>query len=403
MERRQIFIFGAIFAGVVGVLTIVYFAFLRPGYATLYEDVREADAAQIVDELEKQGIPYRLAEDGHRVLVPEDEIGQARIAVAGSGIAMGGVVGFELFNEADMGLTEFAEKVNYQRALQGELARTIMMMEGVGFARVHLSLPERSLFRADRTSPKAAVTIQTPAGQPLDQAQVEGIQRLIASTVTGLSVHDVAILNDKGDLISTSVTENDPDTAMDEQGALEAYFRARARRAAEELLPGIPFELRVSAQGWAPDTTAINPGSDGDTDASQARERNLNLRLALRTESDLNEENRALLRSAIGAAIALDPARGDVLRFETGPLGIAGNAQWASHTSAAVPGSPMPSTVHHKTAGRYPVTSGWLLLLLIVAGGGGALLLRRRSRMGSAEQTAFAELLSAQLEGSRHG
>ena len=120
MQRRQIILVAALFTAVVGLLAILYAVFLRPSYSVLYEGLREADAAQIVTELEKQGIPYRLADSGRRILVPEGDADKARVVIAGSGITTGGVVGFELFNEADMGLTEFAEKVNYQRALQGE-------------------------------------------------------------------------------------------------------------------------------------------------------------------------------------------------------------------------------------------------------------------------------------------
>ncbi|MDD3799224.1 MAG: flagellar basal-body MS-ring/collar protein FliF [Novosphingobium sp.] len=419
MQRRQIIVFGTLFTAVVGVLALVYFAFLRPGYAVLYEDIREADAAQIVGELEKQGIPYRLADDGHRVLVPEDEVDRARVTIAGSGIAMGGVVGFELFNDADMGLTEFAEKVNYQRALQGELARTIMMMDGISFARVHLSLPERSLFRTARTGPKAAVTIQAVRGRPLQARQVEGIQRLIASTVAELSARDVAVLDDKGDLISPSVPTGEPGAMLDERGALEAYFRARAQSAAEKLLPGVPFAIRVAAQGWAPGAGIANSGNgeesgesgeSGDgSEKGQAGERNFSLRAALRTEADLNEDNRSLLRSAIGAALALDPAKGDVLRFETGPLDMAGDAQWdsAPAPSGALrpdsPALPVPS----RTAGGNPVlaaaASGWFLLLLAGLALGIVILLRRRPKMDDSEQATFADLLATQLEGAGNG
>lgn len=192
MERRQIIIFGGVFAFVVGILVIAYFAFLRPSFSVLYENVREADAAAIIEELESQGIVYRLADNGHAVLVPRNDVDRARVAVAGSDIALGGVVGFELFNESDMGLTEFAQKVNYQRALQGELARTIMMMEGISFARVHLAIPERALFRASATVPTAAVTIQAERGRPISTDRVMGIRRLVSSTVTDLSVRNVA-------------------------------------------------------------------------------------------------------------------------------------------------------------------------------------------------------------------
>src|SRR5881394_1772705 len=94
-----------------------------------YQNIRESDASAIVTELDRAGIPYDLANEGHDILVPEDQAAAARVLIAGSDVAMGGSVGFELFNDSDMGLTEFAQKINFQRAMQGELARTIMGME----------------------------------------------------------------------------------------------------------------------------------------------------------------------------------------------------------------------------------------------------------------------------------
>ena len=404
MQRRQIILIATLFATVVGVLALLYFAFLRPEYTVLYEDLREADAAEIVAELDKQGIAYRLADSGRRILVPENEADRARVLVAGSGIAMGGVVGFELFNDADMGLTEFAEKVNYQRALQGELARTIMMMDGIAFARVHLSLPKRTLFRAAKTGPKAAVTVQTPAGRTLDLHQVEGIQRLVASAVAELPARDVAVLDDKGDLVSPSVPDPAGGGAMDERSALEAYYRARAQTAAQALLPGVPFEVRVMAQGRdllsgtsTDDTTPANPPSD------QTQERNFALRVALRTETDINEENRTLLRQAITAALALSPDRGDVLRFETGALSMADSPAW--NQSAVLDSAPPASgsTEGNQAYPADPVTwidrlfSGWTLPAIAALGLGIWLILRRRARMSAKEQDAFADLLAGQL------
>src|SRR5690606_7720229 len=193
----------------------------------------------------------RVADNGHRVLVPREDIDRARVLVAGSGIAMGGVVGFELFNDSDMGLTEFAQKVNYQRALQGELARTIMMMDGVEFARVHLSIPERSLFRADANEPKAAVTVERQIGRRLGQERVRGIQRLVASAVTGLEAREVAILDEPGQLLNAASETGGRVDTLDERSALEQYFRARAETAANAMLEGIPLEVRVNAIGGA--------------------------------------------------------------------------------------------------------------------------------------------------------
>lgn len=419
MQRRQFLLFGGIFAGLITLLAVGYFAFLRPGYALLYQDLREADAAAIVAQLDKDGIPYRLADGGHSVLVPENEADRARVAIAGSGVATGGVVGFELFNESDMGLTEFAQKVNYQRALQGELARTIMTMEGISFARVHLSLPERGLFRADRTAPKAAVTIETRGGERLGMEQVTGIQRLLASAVGGLAAQDVAVLDARGDLISP-VPADTQSGALDERSALEAYFRARAQAAAENILPGLPFELRVTAIGSdgeeatmsAPEVTPPSPipaeagPKDADAKAAPAvkpAKRNFRLRLALRTESDLNEENRRLLREAIGQAVALDSGNGDLLRFETGPLGLTDGQDWTgagrqdgwTADRAVQPATPAR---HAPIADVLPgLSPGWLIALATLVGAGVVWLRRGRSRMSAEDQQSFARLLDDSL------
>lgn len=436
MQRRQIILFAALFTLVVSILVLAYWAFLRPSYTVLYEDLREADAAAIVTELDKQGIAYRLGDNGHQIFVPESDADKARVVIAGSGIAMGGVVGFELFNEADMGLTEFAEKVNYQRALQGEFARTIMMMDGVTFARVHLSLPERTLFRAAKASPRAAVTIQMLAGRTLDAPQVEGIQHLVASAIADLPAQDVTVLDNRGDLVSPLAPAMEPGGAADERKALEAYFQARGYTAAARFLPGLPFELRVLAQGDdlyppptapaplpAPPLPATAPPSPIFTAAPRAADpaqgRNVSLRVALRTEADLNEENRTLLRQALTDALGLTPERGDVLRFETGPLGITGQAQWGDGSDSGGNSGRFPSgtaiSEEARGAAVSPTSSvpfmqrDWViggLILIGLAALGMILLRRRKARMDDAEQEAFADLLSGHLaaqEGRQHG
>lgn len=394
MERRQILLIGGIFAGVLAVLALAWFAFLRPGYGALYEDLREADATEIVAVLEKQGIEYRLEDGGHRLLVPEAEIGRARVLVAGSGVATGGTVGFELFNESDMGLTEFAQKVNYQRALQGELARTIMGMDGIAFARVHLSLPERSLFRANQTGPKGAVTLQTAGNATLDPARVTGIQQLVSSAVPDLAAREVAVLDHRGRLLSPlPVDDADAHGQLDERSALEEYYRARIRGVTEKLIPGVPFDVRVLAV----------PSSGGETPNT----RNFSLRIALRTEMELGAEDHDMLQSAIYETVGLEPANGDVLRFETGPLGDLATPSPAALGSAP-PEQPALSPI---VVPDQMMVSNWLggswfwallavpIVLLLIA-------LRRRSRLSPEEQQSFADLLGeriAMAEGASHG
>src|SRR5688572_70501 len=143
----QLRLFLLVFAGSVALLAAGYYFFLRTEYAVLYSDLRPADASAVVAELDGRGIAYQLRDAGSTIAVAADGADAARLAIAGSHVPSRAAVGFELFNESDMGLTDFAQRINYQRALQGELARTIMTISGVESARVHLALPERSLFR----------------------------------------------------------------------------------------------------------------------------------------------------------------------------------------------------------------------------------------------------------------
>jgi flagellar M-ring protein FliF len=407
MERKQLYVFSGIFAVVVVLLASAWFIFLRPGFAVLYEDIREADAAEIVAELDKQSIEYRLEDNGHRVLVPENEVERARVLVAGSGVAMGGVVGFELFNETDMGLTEFAQKVNYQRALQGELARTIMMMDGISFARVHLSLPERTLFNADQQSPRAAVTIETESRRPLTADRVTGIQELVASAVPDLSAGNVALLDERGRLLSTGLTLVQDDQ-LNEQQALEEYYRARVRSVADGLLPGLKFDVRVLAVAGEPAPQPA-PAPLPATAAAQAAppsERNFSLRIALRTENELNPEDRQLLQEAIAQAAGLDQHRGDTLRFETGPLEE--QLRQASPVPAASQPAYAPPLSTAGAGGSFDegllatlVASSWFWIGLALVGLLVALGLRGRARMSREEQQSFADLLSENL--AMHG
>ena len=400
MVRRQLTLFAVLFAIVFSVLFAVYWLLLRPGMSVLYEDIREADAAEIVSTLDQQGIAYRLEDEGHRILVSEDEVGRARVLVAGSGIAMGGVVGFELFNETDMGLTEFAQKVNYQRALQGELARTIMMMDGVRFARVHLSLPERTLFQANQSGPKAAVTIQAERGRPLATARVEGIQQLISSAVPSLAQNDVAILDSSGQLLSVrDPMDRGMMSELDERGALEEYYRTRIAGVAESLLPGVKMRVRVRAFDKS---AASLPAEDKrDTVGDQ---RNFRLQVYVRTQSGLPSEDRAMLRMAIADAAGMQESRGDVLAFETGPLvafsepGLA-----APKTSSPLSTIPTPIPAAGAQALSWPqwsnlLWSSWLWLPLAVVAMFLVVLTRRRKGLSSQEQKQFADLLRQGLD-----
>ncbi|CUI02867.1 flagellar basal-body MS-ring/collar protein FliF [Massilia antarctica] len=170
----------------------------RPDYQVLFADVAAPDASAMTAELDRLKVPYQLADGGNTILVPREMVYKTRLKVMGKDLPLHGAVGFEVFNNADFGMTEFVQKVNYQRAIQGELTRTILSIEGIASARVHLALPEQGLFKKTTAKPKASITIVTKPNHVLAAEQVSGIQRLVAASVPDIQAADVTVLDQHG-------------------------------------------------------------------------------------------------------------------------------------------------------------------------------------------------------------
>jgi flagellar M-ring protein FliF len=170
----------------------------QPDYQVLFSDLKPQDTAAMVAELDRMKVPYKMAGDGNTILVDGSVVHATRLKLMGKDIALHGAAGFELFNNADFGMTEFAQKINYQRALQGELTRTILSLSEVQDVRVHLALPEEGLFKRATSKAKAAITLRLKAGQSLRAEQINGIQRLVSAAVPGIAAQDVTIVDQQG-------------------------------------------------------------------------------------------------------------------------------------------------------------------------------------------------------------
>lgn len=201
---------------------------LRTDYDVLFAKLSAQDAAAMTRELEQMKLPYRLGEDGTSILVDRATVHQTRLKLMGKDLPLHGAVGFELFNNADFGMTEFAQKVNYQRALQGELTRTILSLAEVETARVHLAFPDDGLFKREQGRTKASITLTLHDGRALRREQVRGIQRLVAAAVPGVERRDVTIVSDQG----VALTQDGDDTS----GAATASLRMDLKRETEQYL-----------------------------------------------------------------------------------------------------------------------------------------------------------------------
>jgi flagellar M-ring protein FliF len=320
---RQYKLLAIVFAGLFLALALGYYFFIRTDYAVLYSGLRPADASAIVAELDAKSVSYELKDQGTTIMVPKGESDSVRLAIVRSDAPLKGSTGFELFNKSDMGLTDFAQKINYQRALQGELARTIMMMDGIENARVHLTIPERTLFRGNRSEPKAAVTLSLQRGKVVDEARVAGIQRLVAASVPDLKLADVVVLDELGRIISPNAdAPADLPPELAERNAVQEYYRAHIRSAVETVLPGLGADARVlivpnataSDTGWEP-SGAPEEGVKLQASAKDPAVRNFQLRVSVITSAPLGLEDQERVRAALTRAVGLKPEAGDSLQF----------------------------------------------------------------------------------------
>lgn len=234
--------------GLIGgaVLLIAFFIFLSlsissPVMSPLYSNVSQEDSGAIVEELEKQAIPYELNATGSQILVPTDQVARLRIMLAKDGIpSNGSVVGYEIFDSQDaMGTSNFVLNVNKMRAIEGELARTIGSFSSVESARVHLVMPKRELFTRDRQEPSASVAIKARGNKKLSKEEIDAIRHLVATAVPRLKPAHITIVDSKGNLLARGYEdENDPEalaaTAQEYRSSFEKKLKNTVERLVEQ-------------------------------------------------------------------------------------------------------------------------------------------------------------------------
>lgn len=412
-------------------------------YQALFTDLKPQDAQAMTTELERLKIPYRLADSGTSILVDKTTVHATRIKLMGKELPLQGAVGLELFNNTDFGMTEFAQKINYQRALQGELTRTIQSLSEVREVRVLLALPEQGLFKQATSKAKASITLTMRQGQALRAEQVVGVQRLVAAAVPGMATQDVTIVDGHGVALTRAEGGNadaevnsarlelkrDTETYLSRKVAavLDRSFGAgqalasvdvtlnmdQIRTTTEDVLPaasrsglqatGVVVRERevLRDSGAAPDGKVIDTGSPRSGSAQRDVEyavgrrveqvvsqpgsiRRIQVVAVVRKALDAVQEDQ--LRKVIAAAVGASPDRGDAVVVQS----LTGGAIQAPDASTPATGSEVvTASANQADAGDAPAfgkaSLSWPQLLL-----GGLLLaalatlLFRASRRGDA-------------------
>ena len=186
---------------IASIMTFVHFT-NQEDYRVLFSNLTSEDASNIVTKLKEKKVAYQLSSSGDTISVPSGQVAEIRLELAAAGLPHGGGVGFEIFDNKTFGATEFEQQLNYRRALQGELSRTINSLDEIQQCRVHIVLPKESLFIEQQKKPTASVTIKLKAGKKLKASQIDGIGHLVASSIEGLSSDDVMIVDNQGNILS---------------------------------------------------------------------------------------------------------------------------------------------------------------------------------------------------------
>lgn len=188
----------------VAVIAALWLWSRTPDYGVLYSNLSDRDGGAIIASLQQMNIPYKFSAGGGALLVQANKVPEARLRLASQGLPKGGTVGFELMDNQKFGTSQFAEQVNYQRALEGELARSINSISAVESARVHLALPKPSLFVREQKKPSASVVLSLHRGRTIDEGQVSAIVHLISSSVPELSAKSITVVDQAGNLLSAA-------------------------------------------------------------------------------------------------------------------------------------------------------------------------------------------------------
>jgi flagellar M-ring protein FliF len=235
-QKIGAFVLGALL--VAGALYLIALG-TRTEFGVLFASLTEQDAAAIVTKLKEAKVSYRLENNGTTILVPQSQVYEMRLQLAGEGLPQAGIIGYEIFDKSNIGITEFVQKLNYKRALEGELARTIKGLQEIAAARVHIMIPEPRLFTEQEKPATASVLLSLKPGVQLKPNQIDGITHLVASSVEGLKTENVTVVDAYGNVLSNNQRRDTmlslTSSQLEIQHKVEAYFTEKV----QSLLDGV--------------------------------------------------------------------------------------------------------------------------------------------------------------------
>lgn len=233
-------------AAAVSIIVALLLWLRSPDYRVLLSNLSAKDGGDIVGQLTQMNVPYQIADNGSAILVPADKVHELRLKLAQSGLPKGGNTGFELLDKEQFGISQFSEQINYQRALEGELSRTIESLSPVQSARVHLAIPKPTLFVREQKLPTASVTVGLLPGRMLDEGQISAIVHMVSSSVTGLTASNVIIVDQAGHLLTNN--DNSQQSANSAQIKMTKEMESHLKQRIEDILSPLVGRANIHAQ-----------------------------------------------------------------------------------------------------------------------------------------------------------
>ncbi|WIM56382.1 flagellar basal-body MS-ring/collar protein FliF [Pantoea anthophila] len=314
-------------AAVIAIVIAMVLWAKQPSYSVLYNNLSDEDGGAIVTQLTQMNIPYRFAENGGALMVPEANVHELRLRLAQQGLPKGGSVGFELLDKEKFGISQFSEQVNYQRALEGELARTIESLGPVKSARVHLAMPKPTLFVREQKAPSASVTLTLQPGRALDEGQIQAIVHMVSSSVAGLPPGNVTVVDQTGRLLtrSDSVGRDLNDAQLKYASEVEARYQQRI----EAILNPIVGQGNVHAQV----TAQINFDTSEQTDEKYQPNANPSNTAIRSRQTSTSDQSGSPYPGGVPGALSNQPAPANSAPVTT-PNNNAANGQNANGQNA---------------------------------------------------------------------
>ncbi|WP_315309883.1 flagellar basal-body MS-ring/collar protein FliF [Pantoea vagans] len=310
-------------AAVVAIVIAMVLWAKQPSYSVLYNNLTDEDGGAIVTQLTQMNIPYRFAENGGALMVPEANVHELRLRLAQQGLPKGGSVGFELLDKEKFGISQFSEQVNYQRALEGELARTIESLGPVKSARVHLAMPKPTLFVREQKAPSASVTLTLQPGRALDEGQIQAIAHMVSSSVAGLPPGNVTVVDQTGRLLTRS--DNAGRDLNDAQLKYSSEVEARYQQRIEAILNPILGQGNVHAQV----TAQINFDTSEQTDEKYQPNANPSNTAIRSRQTSTSDQSGSPYPGGVPGALSNQPAPANTAPVTT-PNNNAANGQNAN-------------------------------------------------------------------------